>query len=308
MSSDEKKDVIIIGGSYAGLAAALSLVRSLKQVTIIDEGKPCNNSVNKSHNLIAHDGQSPSSIREKAKKQLFAYPNIDYIQSKATQLIKEEDGRFTVKSENGSSITAKKVLLATGLYDVLPEIENIYACWGKSVFSCPYCDAYEIRNTHIGIIGNGNAAFEMASLIYNWSSNLTIFTNGKLSLTKKQLLILEKRKINIVEHVLIKVVHNKGKLDYLVDDQQHQYPIENVFIKPAVKQHTDIPVSAGCELIKGGLIKVNKFLQTTVPGIYAAGDNCTVYRAIAVAIATGTRAGSFINRKILAEELSTINN
>jgi thioredoxin reductase len=171
-------EVIIIGGSFSGLSAAMALGRSLRNVLIIDGQKPCNRFTPHSHNFITHDGEAPATILEKAKKDVFQYPNVKYQADFVSESYKIESG-FKVVTESGKTYTSKKLLFATGVKDILPEIKGLADCWGKSVIHCPYCHGYEARTQKTAILGNGDATFHYAMLVSQLTSKLTIFTNGK---------------------------------------------------------------------------------------------------------------------------------
>ena len=138
-------EVIIIGGSYSGLAAAMALGRSVRRVLIIDSGAPCNRFTPHSHNFITHDGEVPAVISAKAKAQVLAYPTVQFQEGIVTKADKTAQG-FTVTTASGATYTAKKLFIATGVKDILPEINGLAACWGVSAIHCPYCHGYEYRN------------------------------------------------------------------------------------------------------------------------------------------------------------------
>ena len=144
-------DAIIIGGSYAGLSAAMTLGRAMRQVLIIDSNKACNRFAPHSHNFITQDGQTPAAIAEAARIQVLAYPTIQVVQGLSVAA-RGEDGGFEIEVETGAVYQAKKLLFATGLHDLLPEIEGLKECWGKSVIHCPYCHGYEVKGVPTGIL------------------------------------------------------------------------------------------------------------------------------------------------------------
>ena len=175
MKDRSSYEVIIIGGSYAGLSAAMTLGRSKREVLIIDNGRPCNRQTPHAHNLITHDGDAPADIVRKAKRQVESYPTVTFAPDKATSL-SGESGSFKVGTDDGSAFDAKKLILATGVRDIPMPIAGFTECWGISVLHCPYCHGYEVANEPLGVIANGDMAFEMARLIYHWSKQLTLFT------------------------------------------------------------------------------------------------------------------------------------
>lgn len=169
-------DVIIVGGSFAGLSAAMSLARAMKTVMIIDRGTPCNRYTPETHNFITHDGKKPGKIAEKARKDVLKYPTV-YLRKGEVTSVGERDSGFSVEVA-GEEFNAKKILFATGLEDILPDIEGFTECWGKTVLHCPYCHGYEFKNYSTAIWGNGKQAFEQTKLITNWAKQPLIFTNS----------------------------------------------------------------------------------------------------------------------------------
>src|SRR6478736_6055187 len=152
-------DVIIIGGSYSGLSASMSLGRSLRQVLIIDSGLPCNRQTPHSHNFITQDGEKPAVISAKAKLQVDLYKTVHFYNGLAVKAIKKENG-FEVSTESGEVFNSRKILFASGVKDLFPEIKGFADCWGISVLHCPYCHGYEVKNEKTAIIANGEMAYE----------------------------------------------------------------------------------------------------------------------------------------------------
>ncbi len=293
-------DVIIVGGSYAGLSAGMALGRSLRKTLIIDSGNPCNKQTPHSHNLITHDGDSPSSIALKAKQQVLAYNTVNFKQGIATDA-KKNGEIFTVSTNNGENFTANKLLFSTGVTDVLPDIYGLADCWGITVLHCPYCHGYEVKNTTTGILGNGDEAFEYAKLISNWTKDLTIFTNGGETLSNEQKDILKLHNIKVNDLPITQLKHNNGVLQKVVFTDGSTEAINAIYHRPVLKQHCNLPEVLGCELTEHGFIKVDNMQQTSIPGVFAAGDNTTMFRSLAVAIADGSKAGAIINKQLVDE-------
>jgi thioredoxin reductase len=165
-------DTIIIGGSYAGLSAAMALGRSLKNVLIIDSGKPCNSQTPHSHNLITHDGKTPQEISAEAKQQVLKYDTVTFHEGLAINGKKTDDG-FEIGTQAGDVFTAKKLIFATGVKDLMPAIKGFQECWGISVVHCPYCHGYEFRDRKTAIMANGERGFHLASLVNNLTNSIT---------------------------------------------------------------------------------------------------------------------------------------
>jgi thioredoxin reductase len=298
-------DVIIIGGSYAGLSAAMALGRSLKNVLIIDSGSPCNKQTPHSHNFLTQDGETPANIASKAKKQVLKYPTVKFIQDKAVSAGKKSNS-FEVVTESGRVFTARKLLLATGIHDIMPDIDGFKDCWGITVLHCPYCHGYEVNGENLGVLANGDAAFEMARFISNWSSKLTLFTNGHSALTGEQTDMLADHNIFVVEKEILRIDHEKGVMHGLGFKDGSGHELKALFYRAAFRQHSDISEKLGCEFTQDGYIKIGELQETTVPGVYAAGDNSTMLRSVAVAVSAGMKAGAFINKEIIMENFASL--
>jgi thioredoxin reductase len=294
-------EVIIVGGSYAGLSAATSLGRALRKVLVIDGGKPCNRQTPYSHNFLTNDGETPSAIIHKATEQLQAYKTVTSLSDTVIDGSKIENG-FEVVTLSGQKFTAAKLLFATGITDVLPPLAGFAECWGISVLHCPYCHGYEVRHQPTGILGNGEAIFEYVKLISNWTKDITLFTNGKATLTDEQLQELRSKKIKIEEAKVQHLVHEGGKIKSIILQDDCAYNIAALYARLPFTQHCNLPQQLGCEITDEGYIQVDSFYKTSLPGIYAAGDNMTMMRSVAVAVAAGTATGAMINRDLVIEE------
>ncbi|WP_417612155.1 NAD(P)/FAD-dependent oxidoreductase [Owenweeksia hongkongensis] len=301
MKEQTQFDVIIIGGSYSGLSAAMSLGRALRKVLIIDNGKPCNRTAPHSHNFITQDGKPPRQIADDARAQVEKYNSIQFYKGLATKAEKTTNG-FTVETESGKSFHTKKLLFATGLKDIMPNIKGFAECWGISIIHCPYCHGYEVRNEPTGIIGNGEAAFHYAWLISNWTKDLTIFTNGKYSFTEEQNQKLKANNLKVIETEIGEIIHSKGQLKHVELKDGKSVKLNAIYHGPSFEQHCKLPQEMGCEITESGHIQVTLFQQTSVEGIFAAGDNSTMMRSLASAVAAGTTAGAFINNELTQAE------
>lgn len=301
MTNNNKFDVIIIGGSYAGLSAGMALGRALRNVLIIDSGKPCNIQTPHSHNFLTQDGKTPKEISNLAKRQVEEYKTIQFFNGLAIKGNKIENG-FEIETENGNIFIAKKLVFATGVKDIMPKIKGFSECWGISIIHCPYCHGYEYSNEKTGILANGDIAFEIGKLINNWTKNLTIFTNGISTLTEEQTIKLQKNRIEIVEKEIDHFAHNDGQIESVIFKDTTFETIKAIYARPKFEQHCEIPKQLGCEFTEQNYLKIDIFQKTTEHGIYACGDNATMMRAVSYAIATGGIAGSMTNRELIEEE------
>ncbi len=300
MAGKQIFDAIIVGGSYAGLSAAMALGRSLRNVLIIDSGQPCNWQTPHSHNFLTQDGVPPKEIAEQGKKEVLRYDTVKIINGTAIKGQKKET-LFSIGLQTGEVYTAKKVLFATGVRDILPDIKGLSDCWGISVLHCPYCHGYEVKNKKIGLLANGDLGFEFSRLINNWTRDLTLFTNGKSNLTSEQTTRITEHKIRLIEKEIRCFDHIEGYIKKIVFKDDTTETVEAVFTKGSFKQHCEIPMDFGCELTEQGYIKIDDFQRTNIAGIFAAGDNTTMFRAVSVAVAAGNKAGALLNKELIDE-------
>jgi thioredoxin reductase len=301
MSDNNFFDVIIIGGSYSGLAAGMALGRALKKVLIIDSGKPCNQQTPYSHNFITHDGDTPTEIAALANLQVRRYNTVTFFEGLATSGFKTING-FEIQVASGETFTAKKLIFATGISDMMPDIDGFTACWGISVLHCPYCHGYEVRNEVTGLLGNGEFGFDLAKLISNWANELTLFTNGTSTLTVEQIAKLEEHRIKIIEKKVERFEHSNGHLKKVVFHDGTTANLTAIYAPTPFAQHCIIPASLGCELTEEGYIKIDTFQETSVAGVFACGDNSARMRTVANAVGMGTSAGMMVSKKMIFEE------
>lgn len=300
MDAGKNFDVIIVGGSYAGLSAAMALGRASRKTLIIDNGLPCNRMTPHAHNFITHDGAKPAAIAALAREQVLKYDTISLHTGKAISGSKISNG-FIIGTEEGESFFAKKLIFATGITDQFPAIEGFAECWGVSALHCPYCHGYEVKNTNIAVIGNGDMGFMVARMLSNWTNKLQLFTNGKSTLSPEQLQKLAQHNIPVVEEEIDAFLHHLGNLSAVRFKNNTTIAIDAVFAKLSFKQHCEIPLHLGCALNEQGYLQVDDFQRTTIPGVYAAGDNSNMYRSLAVAVATGAKAGGIVNNELVEE-------
>lgn len=300
MDQPKQYDVIIVGGSYAGLAAAMALGRALRQVLVIDSGSPCNKQTPYSHNFLTNDGKTPDEIVASAREQLTNYRCVTLMNGMVTDSRKTSTG-FDVELKTGERYSAKKLVFATGIKDMLPGIPGFAECWGISVLHCPYCHGFEVRHKKTGILANGELAFELASLISNWTKDLTIYTNGKAELTSEQLKKIRSHNIEIVEDKIVRIDHTKGYINKLVFEDGSSVELIALYARLPFTQHSHLPEKLGCQLTPDGYIKIDPAQKTSVPGVFACGDSTTRMRTVANAVSMGTTTGLMVNKELIEE-------
>ncbi|MCW7493380.1 NAD(P)/FAD-dependent oxidoreductase [Leptospira sp. 2 VSF19] len=298
MESIQKVEVAIIGGSFSGLSAALSLVRSLRKIIVIDSEKPCNKTTPASHNFLTHDGESPGAIHEKALSDLKKYPNFKLQLGEVTSIKKNEKG-YLLKGNGFSQVITDKIIFATGLKDILPEIPGFAESWGKSVIHCPYCHGYEYVGNKTGLWMNEPGILEHSKFLNHWSKELTVYTNGPVQFSEEEQSLLENDGINIVTDLVDALIHKEGQISSIKLKSGNEYQIEALYTRLPMIQHSKLPEEIGCKLLPSGHIEVSNFYETNVPGVYAVGDMASMFRSVANAVHSGNIAGAMLNRAMI---------
>lgn len=294
-------DVIITGGSYSGLSAAMALGRSLRNVLVIDNGKPCNRQTPHYHNFVTHDGKTPAEIAKLAKQDVGKYDTVRFYNGTVVKTSKANEG-FVIETSTGEKFYAKKLILASGVKDIMPDIPGFAECWGISVIHCPYCHGYEVKNEITGILSNGDMAYEFSKLIFNLTKNLTLFTNGKAVLSDEQLEKLKNNNIILNEDEIKEVKHENGFIQKIIFKNGKEVPLQALYAKIPFEQNINVSDDLGCELTEQGFIKVDIMQKTTVSGLFACGDNVTMMRSVANAVAQGNFAGAMVNKELSDDE------
>ena len=290
-------DVVIIGGSFAGLSAALCLGRSLRHVLVVDGGKPCNRFSPHAHNFLTQDSNPPGQILQTAYQQLSAYKTVRLRQGMVTDVQKSEIG-FTISIDDSETVGSRKIIFATGVTDILPEIDGFSDCWGKTIIHCPYCHGYEFRGKRTGLMASGERALHMSGLIKNLTDDLTIFTNGD-AFTKEEAGLLRKQGVEVIDDLIMAVDHEQGQINQVVLKSGKTLHLEALYAGLPFRQHSDIPAKLGCAMDEAGYLMVDPFQKTTVDHAFACGDNTTMFRSIANAVAAGNKAGAVANMELV---------
>lgn len=296
-----KYDVIIIGGSYAGLSAAMALGRSRRNVLIIDAGDPCNSSTPYSHNFLTQDGVAPAKIAAIAKDQVQHYPTVHWQYGHAHH-IKVEKGLFEVTLDGGRKEECRRVILATGLKDLLPEIPGFRECWGKTIIHCPYCHGYEFKDEETGILAPASQAVEMVKLISNWTGHLKLFLTGEVGLEEEEQKSIQQKGIRVICQPIVEVVHEQGVLEKLIMEDGSQQAMRALYARLPTEQKAAFVKDLSLAQMPSGHIQADMFGKTSIEGIYAVGDCAHPMRSVATAVYTGNIAGAMINKELIEED------
>ncbi|MFX3635775.1 MAG: NAD(P)/FAD-dependent oxidoreductase [Candidatus Pristimantibacillus sp.] len=296
-------DCAIIGGGPAGLNAALVLGRARRKVVLFDNNKPRNAVTHESHGFITRDGVNPKEFRAIAHSDISKYPSVQFMPTKVTDLVKEGESLFVAKTETGEIYEARTVILATGLSEKLPEVPHIAEYYGTSLFSCPYCDGWEMRDRPLAIITETDHAFHMGMMVHNWSKDLIVCTNGAggFDAEKKELVV--SKGIAVYEQRIQALNGDNGQLASILFEDGIEVRRAGGFVTPHWSQPVDFGEMLGCALNEHGGIASDDFGRTNVTGLYAAGDSSIIVPAqLIVAAAEGSRAAIGVNTELTHHE------
>lgn len=294
-------DVIIVGGSFAGLAAAIYLGRAHRSVCVIDARQPRNRLANESHGFFAQDGSEPGAILDTMRRQISAYPTVHFINEAAIDA-RKDSGDIKVALAGGSIVAGSRLLLAFGVSDILPDIPGLSERWGKTVLHCPYCHGYEVSGQRLGVLNVSTMSLQQALLVSDWGPT-TFYTNGA-DLDGTGLEQLQRRNIEIERDPVAGLVGEQLMLSAIQFKDGGLRPLEALFISPQVALNSRIADQIGCGLQNGPngqFIVVDGTMMTTVQGVYAAGDIARITHNITFACADGVAAAMAIHRLLVLE-------
>lgn len=291
-------DTAIIGGASAGLAAALTLGRSARRTIVFDTGAPRNLPAAHAQNFFTRDGTPPLEILAIGREQLRIYPSVEIMQDKVTAAVKK-DGHFQLSTASGKQITARSIILATGVKDVLPDIEGVKNLWGNKIIHCPYCHGWENKDKPVAIVANGEDAFHYAMMVHNLNKELVILTNGKST-------IPEKLPITVIEKVIQRMEEDGEGLKITFADGSTLHKAA-VYMRGKVVFQNELAQQLGCELTEAGSVKVDASYQSTIPYVFAAGDlSHPGLHQVSVAATGGHIAAAVCNGMLCKEDFEKL--
>lgn len=293
-------DVIIIGGGPAGLNAAMILGRSRRKVILFDSGEPRNRWSNNMNGFLTSDGVNPAEFIKKGRAELGKY-EVE-LSDKKIATATYSKGTFILNDADGKVYESKKLLLATGLKDDVPEIEGIEPLYGKSVHHCPYCDGWESRDKAIAVYGKEQKGIGQALAMKNWSSNVTLYTDGTDSLRQIDRELLGRNEVKVCTDAIAKLEGEGSMLQYIVLKNGEKREQQAMFFSTGSRQQSDLGEQLGCEFTSKGVIKTKKLQNTNIPGLYVAGDASRDMQLVIVAAAEGAKAGVAINMELQQED------
>lgn len=296
-------DTVIVGGGPAGLSAALILGRCRRRVIVVDNGAPRNRAARASHGLLTRDGASPTALLRRARSELRAYPTVTLSTGTAVRLDGAR-GAFRVECADGSALVARRVLLATGVVDHLPELAGLAPLYGTSVHHCPYCDAFEHAGRPLAQYGRGRAGVDAALALRAWSSDVVLLTDGT-PLGTRERARCARHGVGVRTARIRRLVGRAGRLRCVVFTSGADLPRAALFFATGQSQRSSLARRAGCDFTPTGTVMTRDHETTCVPGLYVAGDASHGEQKIVIAASEGAQAAIKIHESLWTEDLRT---
>lgn len=294
-------DVVVVGGGPAGLSAALILGRCRRRVLVCDDGKQRNRASKAVHGLLGHEGMSPCAFLENARRELAKYESVSFRKSRVVYIKPGESG-FEFTCADGTGGFACKVLLATGLVDELPEIAGIEPLYGVSVHHCLYCDGFEYVGKPVAAVGKGDKGAELAIMMKHWIADVVACSDGTI-VSADAARKLRQHGIPLWSEPVVALEGKKGLLDKIKFKSGSELGRAAIFFSTSCHQGSDLSQRLGCERDeKGGVITDKTTEETSVPGVYVAGDVSRDVLLVSIAVAEGAKAAVAINKALLRRD------
>lgn len=295
-------DVVIVGGGPAGLSAALVLGRCSRRVLVCDDGHPRNEASRAMHGFLSRDGMPPAEFLRIARDQLAPYTTVELRDVTVTDA-RCDAGCFVTTLQGGESIRSRKLLIATGVRDNLPEIDGLPELYGRSVFHCPYCDGWEVRDQPLAVYGREEKGYGLALELTAWSRDILLCTDGPAGLEDEKRTRLERNGIALREDRVVRLEGADGVLERIVFEHGAPSARRALFFTTGQYQQSPLATRLGCEFNDKGTVRTGKYETTHLPGLYVAGDASRAVQWVIVAASEGAEAAFAINTDLIKEDL-----
>lgn len=297
-------DVIVVGAGPAGLSAALVLARACRRVLVFDHGHPRNAAAAHLNGYLTRDGMPPAEFRAIARGELGKYENVRIIDVEVTAAACE-GGRFHVTTGDGRRFSSKKLLLATGVADNVPDIPGLRELYGKSVFHCPYCDGYEVRDQPLAVYGSEERGSGLALELLGWSKDVVIVSDGPCGIDAQELARLATHRIGVREEKVVRLEGRDGRLERIVFESGEPLERRALFFTTGQTQQSHLADALGCTFNDKGTVRTGPYQSTHLHGLYVAGDASRAVQWVIVAAAEGAEAAYSINQDLIKETLTS---
>ncbi|MEM1055398.1 MAG: NAD(P)/FAD-dependent oxidoreductase [Bacteroidota bacterium] len=290
-------DVLIVGAGPAGLEAALVLARAGRSVVVLDGGPGRNAPAAHAHNVFTRDGTPPAELRRIGREQAEAY-GATFIEAEATHAEADEEG-IRVQLADGAEVSARRLLLATGVEDLLPEVPGVAEAWGDTVAHCPYCHGYELRGRPTAVLGSGEMGTHLAGLLLGWTNQVTLCTSGA-SLSDDDRDHLARLGVGVDDRLVAALDVEGREVRAVVFEGGARLEATAVYVQPGQRPRGPLPDALGLARTEAGHVEVDEFMRTSAPGVWACGDMTTPMQAVQMAAAAGFTAAAFLNHDLIS--------
>jgi thioredoxin reductase len=286
----EEVDAVVVGGGPSGLAAASWLARFRRSVVVVDSGDYRARAVERSHGYLGRDPQTPLDLVARGREEVLAYPTAQVRAGRVEAITRRDDGLFEVDA--GPPLLAHRVVLATGVKDAFPDVEGMEEHYGASVFHCPACDGYEARDRDVVALGWDPQLVGFSATLKNWARSVTVVTNGRRFQGDESCRVqMAENEVDLVEEDALAFTGTRGHLEGVRLRSGRLLPASLVFFSVAHQPRVALATALGCDLDDEGYVAVDGEGQTSVPGVYAAGDLVPGLQLVQIAAGKGAVAG-----------------
>lgn len=303
MNAERRFDVVVLGGGPAGLSAALMLGRACRSVLVLDSAMPRNRFAAHMHGVLGHDGRPPSDLLQDGRQEVRRYGGV--IEAAAVDRVEQAPDGFVVGA-GSEQFRGRRLVVATGLTDELPQVPGLAARWGSGVSHCPYCDGYEVRGQPLGVLATGHGSGHQAQLLRQWSDSLTYFADDRDELTDRDRAELAARGIDVAEAPVVELAPHREGVGVVLRDGTVR-TVARLFIVPHVRPNDAVLVDLGAQRItphRISFVAVDHAGRTSVPGVWAVGNVVDPKANVPMCIGAGAAAGGAINADLVDEEVA----
>ncbi len=302
---NQEWECVVVGGGAAGLSGALVLGRARRRTLVVDAGEQSNRMAGGVGGLLGHDQRPPADLYETGRRELAAYPSVEY---RRGQVVGGEpvDDRFRLELDDGEQIAARRVLLATGMRYCPPEIPGLEPLWGRTVFQCPFCHGWEMRDKRLAALAAGDEAVHAALMLRGWTDDVVLLTDGATGLTADDQRRLDMAKVVVDDRRIVELSGDDDRLTAVVFADGDRLERDGLLVEAPLRQRSRLAEQLGAACVQGPLasdaIGVDALHRTSTQAVFTAGDTCTEQPSVAGAIAAGSAAAMIITQSLLADE------
>lgn len=304
---NDEWECVVVGGGAAGLSAALVLGRARRRTLLVDAGEPSNSAAPAIGGLLGHDRRPPAELYETGRRELAEYPSVRYREGEVLSGTSAGD-RFLLKLDDGEQVVARRVLLATGMQYCPPDLPGLDALWGTSVFQCPFCHGWEMRDKRLATIATGEEAVHSALMLRGWSDDVVLLTDGAAELDADARRLLSAADVAVDERRVVELIGHDGQLAAVAFADGDRLPRDGLLVEAPLRQRSGLAEQLGAACADGPLapdtVAVDALHRTSNAAVFAAGDLCAEQPYVAGAIAAGSQTAMIVVQSLLADEFA----